>query len=132
MYLVDTSIWIDYFKEIKNAKSSIFISILEQNIPYGITGIIYQEVLQGAASDKDLNKLIDYLSTQRFFQPQDEISTYEAAAKLYYRCRKKGITLRSTIDCLIAQIAIEHGLVLIHNDRDYNRIGSVCPELLLI
>ena len=108
------------------------MSILDRRLPFGITGVIYQEVLQGSASEKDFNQLKEYLSTQRFFHPQDEIITYELAAKLFYRCRRKGITIRSTIDCFIAQIAIEHDLVLLHNDQDYDRIRSVVPELLLI
>ncbi len=132
MYLIDTSVWIDYFRDIKNASTRKFISILDSHLPFGITGVIYQEVLQGSASEQDLNQLKDYLSTQRFFHPQDEIITYELAAKLLYQCRRKGITIRSTIDCFIAQIAIEHDLVLLHNDQDYDRIRSVVPELLLM
>lgn len=131
MYLVDTSVWIDYFREIENESTSKFISILDKKLPFGITGVIYQEILQGAASDKDFKKLKDYLSTQRFFHPHDQITTHECAAKLFFLCRRKGITIRSTIDCFIAQIAIEHNLVLLHNDQDYTRIQSVIPELLL-
>ncbi|SRR5579883_1467683 len=131
MYLIDTSIWIDYFREVKNASTQRFSSILEQNIPFGITSIIYQEILQGAATEYDFNQLKEYLITQRFFQPKDEVLTYESAAKLFYSCRRKGITLRSSIDCLIAQIAIEHNLILLHHDQDYPRIRSVVPELQL-
>jgi predicted nucleic acid-binding protein len=132
VYLIDTSVWIDYFRETENASTEKFISILDRNLPFGITGVIYQEILQGAVSEKDFNRLRDYLSTQRFFHPIDEIETHESAAKIFYQCRKKGITIRSTIDCLIAQIAIEHDLVLLHNDQDYNRIHSVIPELSLL
>jgi predicted nucleic acid-binding protein len=45
------------------------------------------------------------------------------------RCRRKGMTIRSTIDCLIAQIAIEHDLELLHSDRDFENMVSVIPEL---
>lgn len=132
MYLVDTSVWIDYFCEIENTSTIQFNTILNGHLPFGITGVIYQEILQGAASEQDFKQLKDYLMTQRFFHPQDEIITYESAAKLFYLCRRKGITIRSTVDCFIAQIAIEHGLTLLHNDQDYNRIQSVIPELILI
>lgn len=132
MYLIDTSVWIDYFREIGNTSTIQFNAILDGHLPFGITGVIYQEILQGAASEKDFKQLKDYLITQRFFHPQDEIITYESAAKLFYLCRRKGITIRSTIDCFIAQIAIEHGLTLLHNDQDYYRIQSVIPELILI
>lgn len=132
MYLVDTSVWIDYFREIENEATSKFESIMDRNLPFGMTGIIYQEILQGAASESDFNQFKDYLATQRFFHPRNELITYESAAKIFFLCRRKGITIRSSIDCFIAQIAIEHDLVLLHNDQDYDRIQSVVPELLLM
>lgn len=132
VYLIDTSVWIDYFREIENSSTIKFSNILDRNLPFGLTSIIYQEILQGAASEKDFNQLKEYLSTQRFFHAQDEFSTFESAAKLFFLCRRKGITIRSTIDCLIAQIAIEHNLILLHNDQDYNRMQSVVPKLLLM
>jgi len=131
VYLVDTSVWIDYFRNKDNTSTVKFASILDRGLPFGLTGVIYQEILQGAVSEMDFNQLKDYLSTQRFFHPKDEIITHEGAAKLFYLCRRKGITIRSTIDCLIAQIAIDYGLVILHNDQDYNRIQSIVPELLL-
>lgn len=132
MYLVDTSVWIDFFRNIDNPSTRFFIAIQEQQLPFGITGIIYQEILQGAASRKDYDHLKNNLRTQRFFHPMGEISTYESAAMIFYSCRRKGVTIRSTLDCLIAQISIEHGLVLVHNDSDYQRIHSVIPELKLL
>src|SRR4029078_4769138 len=132
MYLIDTSVWIDYFRGVENNATIYFSSLIERGLQFGITGIIYQEILQGAASQKDFEQLKNYLSTQRFFNPRDEISTYESAANLFYQCRRKGITIRSTIDCLIAQIATEYDLILLHNDKDYARIQSIFPELLLV
>jgi hypothetical protein len=131
MYLIDTSVWIDFFRNKHNHVVRFFMDIQEQNLPYGITGLIYQEILQGAASRQDFDCLKDTLATQRFFNPENEITTYEAAAHIYYSCRRKGVTIRSTLDCLISQICIEHNLVLVHNDADYQRIHSVIPELKL-
>jgi hypothetical protein len=48
---------------------------------------------------------------------------------MYFDCRRQGITLRSSNDCLIAQMALEHGLILLHDDEDFRRIGRVVPEL---
>jgi predicted nucleic acid-binding protein len=131
MYLVDTSVWIDYFNSKENLPVQLFVEILKNNISFGMTGTIYQEILQGADSDRDFKKLTDYLSTQRFFHPQDECLTYQAGAKIYFDCRKKGITIRSTIDCLIAQIAIEHNLTILHNDKDFEQIKKIRPNLKL-
>jgi len=131
MYLIDTSVWIDYFRGENNRYTKYFSSILDERLPFGITGVIYQEILQGASSHKVFKQLIRYLSTQHFFHPKDKILTYEAAAELYFKCRRKGVTLRSTIDCLIAQIAVEYELVLLHKDKDYEHISTVLSALKL-
>jgi predicted nucleic acid-binding protein len=125
VYLVDTSVWIDFLKEKRTKAVDLFQQILASEITYGITGIIYQEILQGASTEKDFNKLESYFSTQRFFEPKDSLSTYQNAAQLYFNCRRKGITLRSSIDCLIAQIAIENKVTLLHNDKDFVNIKRI-------
>jgi predicted nucleic acid-binding protein len=125
MILVDTSVLIDFFKGVSNTPADRMREILTHQIPFGITSCIYQELLQGAKSEKEYALLRDYLSSQRFFHPRDVVKSYEDAANIYLACRKKGVTLRSTIDCLIAQIALEQGLLLLHNDKDFDIMASV-------
>lgn len=127
MFLVDTSVWIDFLRGRSTNAVETLESILDRGLAYGITEVIYQEVLQGASSSRDFKKLSEYFSTLRLFQPLDGIKTYDKAAKLYFDCRKEGVTIRSTIDCLIAQIAIEHKLTLLHSDKDYERIAQFAP-----
>ncbi|HEC26522.1 MAG TPA: PIN domain-containing protein, partial [Gammaproteobacteria bacterium] len=67
-----------------------------------------------------------------FFHAQDPVQTYREAAMMYFKCRKKGIKIRSTNDCLIARIAIEYDLSLLHSDQDFTRLAEVVPELKLI
>lgn len=131
MFLIDTSIWIDYLRERNNHTTKYFMSLLENEVPFGITGVIYQEVLQGAATKSDFDYLVDYLGTQQFYHIKDNLISYQSAAKIYFDCRRKGLTIRSTIDCFIAQVAIENNLILFHNDEDYNRISSVVSPLKL-
>jgi predicted nucleic acid-binding protein len=57
--------------------------------------------------------------------------THREAARLYQACPAAGVTIRSTIDCFIAQLAIEHDLVLLHGDRDFERMAEVAPNLRL-
>jgi predicted nucleic acid-binding protein len=59
------------------------------------------------------------------------LQTYDSAADLYRRCRAAGVTVRSTIHCLVAQMAVEYGATLLHSDRDYERIGRAEPMLKL-
>jgi predicted nucleic acid-binding protein len=127
MILVDTSVLIDFLKGSKTEGSLKFQDILERKIPFGITSFILQEVLQGAASEKEFSLLRRYLSSQRFYDLKDPVDSFAEAAKLYMECRKKGITVRSTIDCLIARTALEHNLLLLHNDNDFNAISKVIP-----
>ncbi len=125
MILVDTSVLIDFLRGIDNKSTRKFKKVLTQKIPFGITSVIFQEILQGAKSEQEYSTLKTYLETQRFFYPLHAVDSFAQAAKLYLACRKKGITVRSTIDCLIAQIAIEHNLLLLHNDSDFEAIAKV-------
>ena len=131
MFLVDTSVWIGYLRDAYAAPVSWFREILDRGYPFGLTSAIYQEILQGADSEKSFERLDEYLSTQVFYEPLDPLESYREAARLYFRCRREGVTIRSTLDCLIARVAIEHGLILVHHDRDFEYIAAVVPELRL-
>lgn len=125
MILVDTSVLIDLFKGSDNDAVRSLRDAIHQQIPFGISSIIYQEILQGAKTGKEYKILQEYLSTQRFFNPKDHLLSYSDAADIYYKCRKKGITIRSTIDCLIAQTALDHDLYLLHNDKYFFAMKTV-------
>lgn len=127
MILVDTSVLIDFFKGEYTIPCQKFHSLLESNVSFGITSQIFQEVLQGAKSINEFNKLHRYLESQIFFHPKNIVESYAEAARIYFDCRKKGITIRSTIDCLIAQITMEHDLLLLHNDSDFEAMAKVIP-----
>lgn len=125
MILVDTSILIDYLRDNENSAIQKFQHILDHNIPFGINSFIYQEVLQGVKSEKDFQEVKEYLDTQNFYSLKDEKDSFAAAAKIYFVCRKKGIIIQSTIDCLIIQTALENDLFLLHNDADFDRAAKI-------
>ena len=127
MILVDTSVLIAFFKGENSEASRKLTHLLQQNIPVGICSVVFQEILQGAASEKEYHLLLKYLESQHFYHPMDPVGSYSSAAKIYLDCRKRGITIRSTIDCLIAQIALEHNLLLLHDDKDFEAIAKVVP-----
>ena len=127
MILADTSVLIDFLEGRETESGQRLKTVLQQGIPFGINSFIYQEVLQGAKSEKEYRLLKKYLETQRFFHPKDPVESFAKAAKIYFDCRRKGVTIRSTIDCIIAQTAIEHDLFLLHNDSDYEAMASVIP-----
>jgi predicted nucleic acid-binding protein len=129
MILVDTSTLINYLKGGATLGVRLFDEILDKSIPYGINEFIYQEILQGSKTVSEFEKLKEYLNTIPFYCLREGKASFEKAAYLNLSCRKSGITIRSTIDFLIAQTAIENDLYLLHDDDDFNKIARVVPEL---
>lgn len=125
MVLVDTSVLINYLGDVINNKTAKFTELLDFKIPYGINVYIYQEILQGAKTEQDFELLKNYLDTQRFYYLHKGINSYEEAAKIYFDCRKNGLTISSTIDCLIAQTCIENNIYLLHDDKDFDLISKI-------
>ena len=132
MVLVDTSVLIGFLKGHADDKILMFKEVLSRDIPFGISAYTYQEVLQGARDETELQTLKDYLSTQDIYYLEQEAATYEKAAMLYFNLRRKGITPRSTLDMLIALTAIKNNLVLLHNDRDFDTMAGHIPELRIL
>lgn len=125
MILVDTSVLISFLKGTRNEQEKKLEDILENNIPFGINKFIYQEILQGAKTEKEFELIKEYLGSQKFYNLKNGIKSYESAAKLYFKCRKNGITVRSTIDLLIAETAIENNLYLLHDDKDFSNFAKI-------
>ena len=125
MILVDTSVWIDYF----NGKQSWQTDVLDHmlsNVPIIMGDLILTEVLQGFKSDKDYEAAKNYLDDLPFRQ----IGGYNVAiqsAQNYRHLRKVGVTVRKTIDVIIATFCIIEGLTLLHDDRDFDPIASRFP-----
>lgn len=127
--LVDTSTWIDYFRGYDNPAVERLTEVLDQQKPFFITGVIFQELLQGSINEKEWLMLEEYFRTQRFLEPVNPIETHRVAARMFFLCLRRGYTPRSSIDCLIAQIAIEYQVPVLHNDGGCLRLSHVVPEL---
>jgi predicted nucleic acid-binding protein len=129
MILVDTSVMIGYLKGSDGAVYNKFDEIIDKDIPFGINAYIYQELLQGSRDEAEYHKLKEYLTSLPVYELKDGILSFEKAAYMYFICRKKGVTVRSTIDLLIAETAIENDLYLLHNDNDFTNIAKIVKEL---
>lgn len=129
MILVDTSVLIDFLKGVGTPATGRLARAIAEGVPYGITSIVYQEVLQGAATRADFDRLRSYLGTQKFYELTQGLSSYTEAARIFFDCRRAGLTVSSTADCLIAQTALEHGAALLHSDKDYLSILKVRSKL---
>jgi predicted nucleic acid-binding protein len=131
MYLVDTSVWVDYLRGRATPPVLALRNLLAGEDIVGTAPPILQEVLQGADSIERFESWKKTFSELLCYLPADPIGSHIAAARLYVECRKSGKPPRSRNDCLIAQIAIENRLVLIHSDKDFEAIASVAGELRL-
>lgn len=123
--------WIDYLAGTDTEATERLAEILSLGSPVGLTGVVYQEVVQGVSSRREFEQTSEYLGSQPFYHPRDPVGTYREAARMYFDCRRRGITIRSAIDCLIARVAIEHDLVLLHDDKDFEKLAEVVDELVL-
>jgi len=127
MILVDSSVLIGYFRGNDQASIRKLDDIIENDLVFGISPLVYTEILQGAESEEDFRRLDEYLGGQRFFDLRNGRDSYRAAARMFFALRRKGVTVRGTVDCLIAQTAIENNLFLLHNDADFDRIARHFP-----
>lgn len=123
MVLVDTSIWIDFFKGIETSETISLEKLIKTEESISYSGIILQELFQGVNSSKQRNLIDDYFSPFLELFPQK--STYLLAARIFRESRSNGHPIRSSIDCLIAALAIENNCKLLHRDRDFGYIAEV-------
>ncbi|MCL1998440.1 MAG: PIN domain-containing protein [Turicibacter sp.] len=128
MILVDTSVLIGWFNHADNPKTIFFDSIVEDDT-WGISVMTLQEMLQGAKTSKEYNKLRIYLSDVDVYYLPQKLDFWLQSSLLYMNLRHFGITVRSIADTLIASTAIYYNLELLHNDRDFDFIAQHEPKL---
>ncbi len=123
MYLVDTSVWIRHFS---------------RSDPFDLRSVcdpddrvlclpVYQELLQGVRDEAQFRSMQRALRAGRFVEDPLTRSVHDEAVALYRVARRQGITVRSSVDCLIAACAIRHDLVVLQSDRDYAALATVSP-----
>jgi predicted nucleic acid-binding protein len=131
MILVDTSVWIEFFNgHNEDDKVKALKIALEQGEDIYITDIILSEILQGIKEDNKYVMVKNSILTLKFAHAKN-YETYIHAADIYRGCRKNGITVRKTIDCIIAAIVIENDLTLLCRDNDFINI-SKCFDIKLL
>ena len=117
MIVVDSSVWIDYFNGKITKQTNLLDSLLGNELVV-IGDLILTEVLQGFQNDKDFNKAKKLLASLIFREMLGKELAVKSAEN-YRRLRKKGVTVRKTIDIIIATFCICNGMPLLHRDRDF-------------
>ncbi len=118
MVLVDTSVWVNFFNGIESPEVSMLDHILgSQQL---VTGdLILIELLQGFRHTRDFNKAKALLESLEYRDMSNKKLAYQSAQN-YRTLRQKGVTIRKTINVMIATFCIEHNLELLHSDRDFD------------
>ena len=119
--LVDTSVWVDFANGFPSAEADRLAELIHREADIVTCGVVVAEFLQGLRSSKSVDRYTVHFRDMEWLSPR-EPETYEAAAALYRRLRKKGISVRSTIDCFVVRLAEEHGCCVLARDRDISRI----------
>lgn len=124
MIVVDTTVWIDFLEARETSFDFHLTSLIEAEAPLALTDLIYCEILQGIREESKFRRVRDILRAYPILQVQG-LETFEHAAQIYRACRRKGLTIRKTADCLIAATCLEAEGELFHNDRDFEAIAKV-------
>lgn len=123
MILADTSAWVEFDRATGSPVDDRVTDLITSSGPLVVTEPVVMEVVAGARDDgreRDLRRLL-----ARFRPlPFDPVADFEAAARIYRRCRKAGITPRGMIGCMIAAVAWRRGAALLAHDADLDRVAS--------
>jgi predicted nucleic acid-binding protein len=121
LILVDSSVWVDFFSSSPGRAGAELRRMIDESEPFALTGVVVAEVLQGLT--RDAGRIEQFLVLWDMLEPTG-FATYREAAAIYRGARAKGISL-TTIDTLIAAIALEHGTSVFTLDQDFSRIARI-------
>jgi hypothetical protein len=124
MILVDTSVWVEIFRDRSGKAGRLFKKRVGEEV-FALSRLTQLELLQGAKDEREWKLLVEYLEGQ-FYLEADE-NTWREAARIYFETRRKGLTVGSPVDCCIAQAALSWGALLLHRDQDFEKIAAVRP-----
>jgi predicted nucleic acid-binding protein len=119
--LVDTSVWVDFLNGYPSPERQILADLFASDHEVCACGVVVAEVFQGLRKDEGRARLATLFRDLTYLEPGG-IDLYLRAADLYRALRKRGVTIRSTIDCLIAVLAEEEDCALLARDRDMEMI----------
>ena len=123
MIVVDTSVWIDFFRGNDTWQVDVLSARIERDEPIALTDIVLTEILQGLRNDALAEVVEDNLRAHPILtlQPLDD---HRRAAALYRTCRRNGVTVRRTLDCLIASVCIREDVPVLHCDADFAHLAD--------
>lgn len=124
MILADTSAWVEFDRATGSSIDRRLTGLVASGDELAVTEPIVMEVLAGARSDARADDLRRLLLRHEML-PFEPVADFDAASRIYRRCRREGITPRGMIDCMIAAVALRHGASLLARDADLERVAGV-------
>lgn len=126
MIVVDTSVWIDVLNDSSSPQADRCVELIESGEPVALTDVILTEVLQGLRTEREARILERHLRDFPILRLEG-LEDFVLAADLYRSARRAGVTIRKTLDCLIAAPCIRVGAPLLHADADFDRLATCTP-----
>lgn len=126
MIVVDTSVWIDVLNERDSQQARRCVELIEEGEPVALTDIVFAEILQGFRSDKEARLVERHLKAFPVLRLEG-LDDFALAAELFRRARRAGVTIRKTLDCLIAAPCVRTGAPILHADADFDRLAACTP-----
>ena len=124
MIVVDTTVWIDFFNGAQSPEDLYLQQLIRQARSLALTDLIFCEILQGIRDDATYDRTRTILLSYPILR-MDTLAVFEQSASIYRACRRRGLTVRKTIDCLIAAVCITNEVELLHKDSDFALIARV-------
>ena len=127
MIVVDTSVWIDVLGGRRTRQALHRVELIEGGHAVALTDVIFTEVLHGLRSEDEAGLVERHLRALPVLR-LEALDDFALAASLYRTARREGVTIRKTLDCLIAAPCVRTGAPLLHADEDFDRLAS-CSSL---
>lgn len=130
MIVVDTSVWVDFFRDSASWQVEHLAQLVADDDPVALTDIVLTEILQGLPNDREARRVERRLLAFDVLRLEG-LDDFRRAASLYRQARTRGITIRRTLDCLIASVCVRDDAPLLHADVDFDRLAA-CTDLRVV
>ena len=127
MIVVDTSVWIDVLNEVESPGAERCVELLRDGAPLALTDVVFTEILQGFRDEREARLVEGHLRAFPILRLEG-LDDFALSADLYRTARLQGVTIRKTLDCLIAAPCVRDDVPLLHADEDFDRLAA-CTSL---
>ena len=126
MTVVDTTVWVDFFRDAPTWQVERLVGLIDADEPVALTDVVLTEILQGLRHERDVRRVERRLAAFDVLR-LEALDDFRRAAGLYRQARTGGYTIRRTLDCLIASVCVRDDVDLLHADSDFDHLAACTP-----